>query len=208
MSLHEHIAIGFLAGGQARRMGGGDKAFIEVGGQTILRRQLHITDEFSVRLINANGDPARFAEAGLPVVPDTISGFLGPLIGLLSCLEYLHQHHPEIAFVQTMATDAPFIPHDLTARLFDALDDGAYQLAQPMSCGRRHPVFGLWPVGIRQELYDAVVTQDIRKIDDFTAGYKMAVVTCEHAEYDPFMNLNRAEDVAQAEQINTTVHSA
>jgi len=202
MTICDTIAIGFLAGGQARRMGGGDKALIEVGGQTILQRQLALTQDFRVRLINANGDAFRFADAGLPVIPDRLPGFLGPLIGLLSCLDYLHHHHPEIAYIQTMATDAPFVPRDLTSRLYQPIIAGAGQLAQPASEGRRHPVFGLWPVSIRRDLYHAVAKRDIRKIDDFTASYKMVTVGFEHPDYDPFMNLNRSEDVILAEQIN------
>ena len=195
------IAIGFLAGGQARRMGGGDKALIKIGNQTILQRQMRQTDRFAVRLVNANGDASRFADAGLPVIQDISSGFLGPLVGLLSCLDYLARHHPEITMLQSMATDAPFVPHDLTDRLYQAGGkDG--QLAQPASNGRRHPVFGLWPVSIRQDLHDAVINQGVRKIDDFTSGYQMAVVEFDHPDYDMFMNLNRLEDVVLAEQID------
>ena len=206
MTICNTIAIGFLAGGQARRMGGGDKALIKIGDETILQRQMRKTDKFAVRLINANGDASRFADAGLPVVQDVSSGFLGPLVGLLSCLDYLALHHPEITMLQTMATDAPFVPHDLTDRLNQAIM-APDQLAQPASNGRRHPVFGLWPVTIRQNLHDAVIHEGVRKIDDFTSGYQMAVVECEHPDYDMFMNLNRAEDVALAEQINARITS-
>ena len=89
------VAVGFLAGGQARRMGGKDKPLLSIGGQTILERQLDATALHKVRVINANGDLSRFESYGLPVIPDSLPDWPGPLAGILSCLDWLAQSHCE-----------------------------------------------------------------------------------------------------------------
>ena len=97
-----------------------------------------------------------------------------------------------------IATDAPFLPRDLPAGLMTGLTDAGVEIAQASSKNRRHPVFAIWPVALAADLRHALVDQDIRKIDDFTARYHCAVVPFEGVP-DPFMNLNRPEDFALAE---------
>ncbi|EHI49749.1 molybdopterin-guanine dinucleotide biosynthesis protein A, proteobacterial [SAR116 cluster alpha proteobacterium HIMB100] len=192
------IAVGFLAGGQARRMGGQDKPFISVGGQTILDRQLAVTAQHSVRLINANGDLSRFSGYGLPVVADNIADWPGPLAGILACLDWLAETHPKCDLMLSCATDAPFIPSDLAARLLAERNAQGAVLAQARSSGRRHPVFGLWPVALRAELRSALLDDGIRKIDDFSNRFSVAIVEFS-GEPDPFSNVNRPEDVTAAQ---------
>lgn len=197
----EQVAIGFLAGGQARRMGGGDKASLGIGQKTILQRQLAATAAFQTRIINANGAPERFDETGLKIIPDCVSGFLGPLVGVLSCLNELAEHHPHITHLQSCATDAPFIPQDMTARMVAARDAEHTALVQPVSEGRRHPVFTIWPLHLRDDLHQALIHEGVRKIDDFTAAYSLTTVEFASDPVDPFMNVNRPEDRQQAEQL-------
>jgi len=197
-SEYDDIAVGFLAGGQARRMGGGDKALITISGQTILSRQIEATAGHRVRMINANGDAGRFSRFGLPVIADTLDGYPGPLAGILACLSYLERCHPEIDCLLSCATDAPFIPADLAVQLGRACQQQKAQLAQASSYGRRHPVFGLWPVSVKTALHNALVEEGLRKIDDFTARYSVAVVDFDRSP-DPFMNVNRPEDISYAE---------
>ena len=192
------IAVGFLAGGQARRMGGQDKPFISVGGQTILDRQLAVTAQHSVRLINANGDLSRFSGYGLPVVADNIADWPGPLAGILACLDWLAETHPTCDLMLSCATDAPFIPSDLAARLLAERNAQGAVLAQARSSGRRHPVFGLWPVALRAELRRALLDDGIRKIDDFTDRFSVAIAEFS-GEPDPFSNVNRPEDITAAQ---------
>ena len=192
------IAVGFLAGGQARRMGGQDKPFISVGGQTILDRQLAVTAQHSVRLINANGDLNRFSGYGLPVVADNIADWPGPLAGILACLDWLAETHPTCDLMLSCATDAPFIPSDLAARLLAERNVQGAVLAQARSSGRRHPVFGLWPVALRAELRRALLDDGIRKIDDFTDRFSVAIAEFS-GEPDPFSNVNRPEDITAAQ---------
>src|SRR5438046_88594 len=136
-----------LAGGLARRMGGGDKARIHVGGKTILERVLaRLTPQCARVILNANGDPARFADAGLPVVADSVPDFAGPLAGILAGLDWTAAHRPDCSVVASVATDAPFLPEDLVERLARGTEAADAELARAASGGQAHPVIGLWPV--------------------------------------------------------------
>ena len=191
-----------LAGGQSRRMGGGDKCLRRIGGTTILARVIaRVQDQVSHLILNANGDPNRFSEYRLPVVADVVSGFAGPLAGVLSGMEWVAEHAPECAWLASLPTDAPFLPLDLIAKLQAAMNAEHAELACAASAGRTHPVIALWPVAIRADLRQALVEDDIRKIDLFTARYKLAEVTFAAEPVDPFFNTNRPEDLAEAERL-------
>ena len=182
-----------LAGGQARRMGGGDKNLMLLAGKPVLRHVLDRVD-FGNRpiMLNANGDPARYADFGLPVCADVIDGYAGPLAGILTGLDWVAATHADCTHMVSLATDAPFLPTDLIARLESGLVDGA-EIAQAMTFARRHPVFAIWPVAMAGALRRAVIDDGLRKIDDFTARYQC--VTIEFCGTpDPFMNLNRPDD--------------
>ena len=191
-----------LAGGLARRMGGGDKPMKTIGGRTILQRVIaRLAPQCDGLILNANGDPARFASFELPVVPDTVEGFAGPLAGVLTALDWAAAHRPDIDWVLSAATDCPFLPRDLVARLQRArIADGA-QLAVAASGEQIHPVIGRWHVALRDDLRHALVVEDIRKIDRWTARYRLATVTWPVEPLDPFFNANTVEDVAEAERL-------
>ena len=190
-----------LAGGLARRMGGGDKTRIHIGGKTILERVLaRLKPQCTAVILNANGDPARFASFGLPVAADVIEGFAGPLAGVLTGMEWAARNRPDAAWLATFATDAPFFPRDLVARLHDAVARAKADMACARSDGQDHPVFGLWPVGLRGELRRAM-EEGVRKVDLWTARYKLAVAEFPTAPFDPFFNANRPEDLAEAERL-------
>jgi molybdopterin-guanine dinucleotide biosynthesis protein A len=149
-------------------------------------------------VLNANGDPARFAAFGLPVAPDVIEGFAGPLAGVLTGMEWAARERPDAAWLATFATDAPFFPRDLVARLHDAVASSSADMACARSDGRDHPVFGLWPVRLRVDLRRAM-EEGLRKVDLWTARHKLAVAEFSAAPFDPFFNANRPEDLAEAE---------
>ena len=202
MTEHPKTLGVLLAGGLARRMGGGDKPMKKIGGQTILERVIaRLTPQCDELILNANGDPGRFASFGLPVVPDTVEGFAGPLAGILAALDWAAAHRPGIEWVLSAATDCPFLPRDLIARLQRARIKDDAQLAVAASGDQTHPVVGLWNVALRGELRHALVVEDIRKIDRWTARYKLATVTWPVEPLDPFFNANTIEDIAEAERI-------
>ena len=191
-----------LAGGLARRMGGGDKPMRTIGGRTILERVIaRLSPQCSGLILNANGDPARFAAFGLEVVADDVPGFPGPLAGILAALDWTAANRPEIEWVLSAAGDCPFLPRDLVARLHEARDREQAQLAVAASAGQSHPVIGLWPVSLRDALRQALVVEDIRKIDRWTARYPLATVSWATEPLDPFFNANTVEDIAEAERL-------
>jgi molybdopterin-guanine dinucleotide biosynthesis protein A len=187
-----------LAGGLSRRMGGGDKALRMLGGVSLLDRVIErIRPQAEALVLNANGDPERFARFGLPVVPDSVPDFAGPLAGVLAGLDWTALHRPDCAYVVSVATDAPFLPKDLVAR-FTVEIEAAADVACAASGGQAHPVIGLWPVRLREDLRHALVEEGIRKVDQWTARYRLATVVFGSEPIDPFFNANRPEDLAAA----------
>ncbi|MES2749810.1 MAG: molybdenum cofactor guanylyltransferase MobA [Pseudomonadota bacterium] len=193
-----------LAGGLARRMGGGDKPMKAIGGRTLLERVIaRLAPQCDGLILNANGDPARFAAFGLPVVADTVEGFAGPLAGILTAIDWAAAHRPDVEWVLSAATDCPFLPRDLVARLQHARFEEGAQLAVAASGDQTHPVIGLWNVALRDDLRHALVVEDMRKIDRWTARYRLATVNWSVAPLDPFFNANTIEDIAEAERLAT-----
>lgn len=196
------VAGVLLAGGLARRMGGGDKPLKVLGGETILTRVI-ARARLQVRalVLNANGDPARFSGFGLPVVADAVEGYAGPLAGVLTGMEWAAAHAPECPWLASFATDAPFLPLDLVLRLHEAVTHEGADMACASSGGRHHPVFGLWPVRLAPELRRALAEEGVRKVDAWTGRYRLAVADYPDRPYDPFFNANAPEDLAEAERI-------
>ena len=191
-----------LAGGLSRRMGGGDKCLRRLGGSSILARVIGRLQPQARRLvINANGDPARFAAFGLPVAPDAVADFPGPLAGVLTGMMWARDHAPNVADIVTVPTDGPFVPRDLVARLVAARDEAGADLVQAASGGQAHPVVGLWPVRLADELRRALVEESVRKVDVWTARHRLVTVAFATDPVDPFFNANRPEDLAEAERL-------
>lgn len=195
-----------LAGGLSRRMGGGDKALKSLGGRPMLA---HVIDRLRPQVagivLNANGDPGRFDEFGLPVVADTIEGFAGPLAGVLAALRHCQAHNPgTMTHVASAASDTPFFPNDLVATLSTRAQD-ADTIVMATSNGNRHPVFALWPVALADDLDQWMRTTDTYKVLAWTAHHRLETVdfALEKREdgsmRDPFFNANTPDDLALAE---------
>lgn len=190
-----------LAGGLARRMGGGDKPLRLLGGEPLLAHVLRrLSPQVAEVILNANGDPARFASWRLPVVPDGLPDYPGPLAGILAALDWAAAERPGQAWVVSVPGDSPFIPQDLVARLHAARAEADVPLACARSDGQTHPPVGLWPVALRQDLRAALLAGE-RKIDRWTARHG-----CAHADWptqpiDPFFNANAPDDLAAAERL-------
>ena len=193
------VAGVLLAGGLSRRMGGGDKCLRQLGGETILARIIRgVAPQVGPLALNANGDPARFAEYGLPVLPDVVDGNAGPLAGVLTGMDWVAANHPECDWLATFPTDAPFMPGNLVSSMLAATARDAAEMACASSSGRTHPVAGLWPVRLREALREAMLNEDIRKVDRWTDRYRLAVADFPVGAVDPFFNTNRPEDLEQA----------
>ncbi|AMJ63329.1 molybdenum cofactor guanylyltransferase MobA [Bosea sp. PAMC 26642] len=191
-----------LAGGLARRMGGGDKPLRTIAGRTILAHVIErLAPQCEGLLVNANGDPARFAAYGLPVVADSVPDFAGPLAGILAGLDWMAQHRSDLHWLVSVAADTPFIPRDLVVRLHQAREQAGVPLACAASGGWTHPVIGLWPVRLREELRHALTVEGERKIDRWTARHGCASAEWPVTPVDPFFNANRPDDLAEAERL-------
>ncbi len=189
-----------LAGGLARRMGGGDKALRIVGGQAVLARLVaRLLPQVTRLILNANGDPARFAEFSLPVVGDDVPDRPGPLAGVLAGLDWAARFMPGGRWVVTVPGDVPFLPEDLVARLHAGL--GGAALACAASGGRLHPVAALWPVALRHDLRRALEQEGVRKVGAYVGRHGPAVVEWPVGRVDPFFNVNTPEDLAHADRL-------
>lgn len=189
-----------LAGGLARRMGGGDKCLQTVAGRPILAHILaRLAPQCGTLLLNANGDPDRFAAFALPVVPDGRTGFAGPLAGLLAILDHVAAAHPPGATVLTVPGDTPFLPRDLLARLAAARQAEGATVACAASGGRRHPTVALWPLALREDLGAALAAGE-RSIGRFAARHPLAVAEWPSPP-DPFLNVNTPADLVLANRM-------
>jgi molybdopterin-guanine dinucleotide biosynthesis protein A len=201
------IAGIILAGGLATRMGGGDKPLIEVAGRPMLDHVVErLTPQVALLAINANGDPARFAAYRLPVVADPVAGNVGPLAGILAGMRWTAREVPDARFLASVAGDTPFFPRDLVARLGEGCgrDEGTIALAA--SAAGVHPVFGLWPVALADDLEAFLEAGESRKILAFADRYLRLNVPFDSLmvdgeEIDPFFNVNTPEDAKAADAI-------
>ncbi len=190
-----------LAGGKATRMGGGDKGLRTIGGKPLLD---HVLDRMRPQsgpiALNANGDPARFADYGLPVLPDTLPDHPGPLAGVLAGLDWAAaQGHDAIV---TAAADTPFFPADSVERLQQAVGPSGLALAATREGDKiwRQPTFGLWPVALRDDLRDAL-ENGLRKIVMWTDQHNAGLAVFDTDPVDPFFNVNTPDDITEAERL-------
>ncbi len=195
-----NVVAVILAGGEARRMGGGDKCLLEFGGQTLLDWILaRISPQVRTTILNANGDPARFAGFGLTVVPDMVEESLGPLLGILSGLTWVAENVPDAQWVVTVPGDTPFPPGDLVDRFMGMASGPGVEVVCAVSGGRTYPPCSLWKVDLAGELRDAVIRDRILKIDEWTESRRIEWVEFETGAVDPFFNVNSPEDLRRAE---------
>jgi molybdopterin-guanine dinucleotide biosynthesis protein A len=189
-----------LAGGQARRMGGVDKALIPLGGTTLIERAIaRASVQVSDLIINANGDLTRFAHLGLPVLPDRVSGFAGPIAGILAGFEWMRANRPKARWLASFACDCPFFPMNMVERLVEKARSESAKIAVAESGSQHHPVFAVWSADISATSEDILVKRGLRKMDDFVATFPSTRVRFEAEPIDPFININTPEDLARAE---------
>lgn len=188
-----------LAGGLSRRMEGPEKSLLALHGTPLIS---HVVDRFRLQLpdllINANGDPRRFDFLGLPVQPDTVGDFSGPLAGVLAGMRWATQNGGA-THILTAAADTPFFPHDYAKTMSETARDAGAEIAIARSNGRNHPVFGYWPVGLADSLESFLVDENERKVMAFVKRYTHCMVDFNGEEPDPFFNVNTRDDLERAE---------
>lgn len=190
-----------LAGGQATRMGGGDKGLREVAGKPLLDHVIaRLAPQVGGIVLNANGDPSRFAKYRLPVVADSLPDWPGPLAGVLAGMDWAAAQGADS--VVSVAADTPFFPQDLVAQLQAAAGPSGLALAATREGDKlwRHPTFGLWPVALRDDLRAALLG-GLRKVVLWTDQHGAGTAEFGTDPFDPFFNINTPEDIAVAEKI-------
>ena len=199
-----------LAGGQSRRMGGGDKGLLPLGATTMIGEVLRrLRPQVERIVINANGDPARFASLALPVVPDTVDGFVGPLAGVLAGLRWATANVPTATHIATVSSDAPLFPSELVARLAADIEGREHSIPLAMSAGELHPVIGLWPVALADDL-EAALRSGLRKVLHWTDRHGTVPVEFPFLDVggksvDPFFNANTPEELDELRRLLESV---
>ena len=187
-----------LAGGRARRMGGGDKPLRLLHGKALLDHVIsRVAPQISAMVLNANGDPARFAAWPLPVIADTLPHHPGPLAGILAGMRWARAHHPDTATLLSVPTDTPFLPHDLVSRLQAARETENRPIACAASAGRRHAVVALWPVALADTL-EAALLAGTRAVGEWAESQGLACARFDD-DVDSFVNINEPDELKRAE---------
>ncbi len=195
-----------LAGGLSRRMGGGDKGLLALGTQSMIGHVIaRVRPQVGALVLNANGDPARFAPLGLPVVADTIDGFVGPLAGVLAGMRWAAANTPGAEYVASVSADAPFLPADLVVKLHAALAKQPQAIALARSADELHPVIGLWPVNLADDLEQELRT-GTRKVLRWTDKHgtipvDFQPISAGGQQIDPFFNANTPEELDEARRL-------
>jgi molybdopterin-guanine dinucleotide biosynthesis protein A len=191
-----------LAGGRARRLGGGDKSLRSIAGRPILAHVIdRVRPQVAALALNANGDPARFAGFGLPVIADTVNFYPGPLAGILAGMGWALGMGSGFADLLSVPTDTPFLPPDLAIRLEQARAAAGAEIAIAGSGGRTHPTVALWPLRLAPDLRQALLDEGERKVEGFARRYRVAVAEFAREPLDPFYNINRPDELEEAERL-------
>ncbi|MCG8509612.1 MAG: molybdenum cofactor guanylyltransferase [Rhodospirillales bacterium] len=193
-----------LAGGLARRMGQRNKSGLSLAGRPLIR---HVHDRIRGQvdevIVNGSAETADLLPGVVQAVPDlsddaAIEDFAGPMVGVLSVLEWAAAERPGAIWVATFPTDTPFLPEDFVARAREAIGGSDAELACAASGGRLHPVVALWPVSLAPALRRLVAVEGLRRADRILGAFRLARIDYETEPVDPFFNINRAEDLTAA----------
>ena len=183
-------------------MGGADKAFLKLGGETLIERAIaRARPQVDELIINANGDLKRFDALGCEVIPDRIGGFLGPLAGILSGFEWMQANRSDARWLASFACDCPFFPTDMVQRLIAEAQSRDVPIAIAASGERHHPVFAVWSASLSVTSESMLRGEGLRKMDDFVARFPSTSVVFPSAPVDPFFNINTPDDVERAESL-------
>jgi molybdopterin-guanine dinucleotide biosynthesis protein A len=183
-------------------MGGGDKSLRILAGRPILDHVVErIRPQVDVLALNANGNPARFRGWRLPVIPDSLAGWPGPLAGILAGMEWTQLNFPDATDIVSISTDSPFVPCNLVERVAEVRAAAGAEIAIAASGGRRHFVIALWPVRLASELLHVLTQEKLRKVESFASRYTIEFAAFPILPVDPFYNINNLEDLAEAERL-------
>ncbi|MBZ9677660.1 molybdenum cofactor guanylyltransferase MobA [Mesorhizobium sp. ES1-1] len=208
--MNRDVAGIILAGGRSRRMGGGDKSLLALGGARLLDHVIaRFAPQVGTLVLSANGDPGRFAGLSLPVRPDTVAGFAGPLAGVLAGLDWAAEN-TRCPYLVTAAGDTPFLPENLVERLMAATTGIRGSMAVASSGSRQHPTFALWPLDCRDDLRRFLVDEGNKRVSAFMdrrdcIEVDFPIEDISGVSFDPFFNINTPDDLAEAERLSQSM---
>ena len=206
MSNFQSVVGIILAGGLARRMGGGDKCLLPLAGKTLLQRTVERAQpQVNTLLLNANGNSLRFARTRLPVIADLYPNNLGPLAGIHAGLVWMREHQADTEWLVSFASDCPFFPMDLVANLISAASSTQSQLVLAKSNNRIHPIFALWHSSLLEDIEGQLQGGNTPRLQDWVKLQKVAEVDFPSSSYDPFFNINTPQDLYAAEPLVSLV---
>lgn len=194
-----------LAGGQARRMGGGDKCLLPLAGKSLLQRTIERAQpQVDHLLLNANGNSLRFARSKLPVIPDLVDGNKGPLAGIHAGLRWIREANPNIEWMVSFASDSPFFPTTMVEDFLKAVQNGTH-IVLAQSHQQLHPTFALWHLSLISKIETVLDMEKIPGLQEFVQTQKFVAVDFPLTQYDPFFNINTPQDLFAAEKIATII---
>jgi molybdenum cofactor guanylyltransferase len=198
--INNEVTVILLAGGQSRRLGGGDKCLISLEKEIILDKILKkILPQNKSIILNANGDPDRFSKYSFPIIQDTMDGYLGPLVGILSGMEWVRKNQKNKKYIVSIATDTPFFPYNLVEKLYSTVVARPEKIICASWQGRKNPIFAIWPISLSDDLRKDILLGS-RKIDSWTSKYGVYAINFVSPN-DPFFNINTPEDLELANEM-------
>lgn len=184
----------------------GEKCLKKLMGKPVISYVVErVSPQVSRLVLNANGDPTRFHDVDIPVVPDAIDDLSGPLAGILTGMEWVHENAPDSEWLATFATDSPFIPEDLVLHMLEEIERNHADMAFISCGGRPHPEYGIWPVELAEDLRYALMEENIKRVDKWTQLYDTITVEYPAQPIDRFTLTNFIEGIVDVER-NTALH--
>lgn len=177
-----------------------DRCLKKLMGKSVLNHIIeHTNPQVSALILNANGDPTRFENIDLPIVPDVINDHPGALSGILTGMEWAHEHMPDCEWIASFATSSPLIPDNMVERLFEAIQVNHADMAYVSCNGRKHPEFGLWPMELAEDLRYALEEDDIKRIEKWCSLYNLSVCPYRSKPVDCFSYANLIDGIIGTE---------
>lgn len=199
--LNHTMCVGvILAGGQSRRMGGGDKCLLYLHEKTLVQHTLdRAKPQVNTLLLNCNGEEARFNFVGLPIVKDIFEGWRGPLAGIHASLNWMAENHPSSKWLASFAADTPFFPEDLVARLLEHAEKNGCEVVVATHKNEMQPLFALWNISLLHKLEGHLQNNGNPKMQAWIKSQEYICVEFEKVYQDPFFNINTPADYDAAE---------
>jgi molybdopterin-guanine dinucleotide biosynthesis protein A len=205
--MNEHNILGaILAGGKSKRMGE-DKLFLNLNNKTLIEHTINkVKKYFKELIIITNKKNEFFVRNNLTTVKDCIEGQLGPLVGILTAMKWAKENIPKCSWIASFPCDTPFFPESIISKFIEESKKKESLILCASSHGRKHNTFGLWSIELYDKLYNDLVNNKVRKVQDWTKANNIKNLEFEFKDYDPFFNINTSEDLEFAKKLSLKIN--